>query len=41
MQGTQFWSLVWEDPMCGRAAKPVHLEPAIRDKRSLINASGE
>ena len=24
MQGTQIWSLVWEDPTCRRAAKPVH-----------------
>ena len=24
MQGTQVWSLVWEDPTCFRATKPVH-----------------
>ena len=24
MQVTQVWSLVWEDPMCHGAAKPVH-----------------
>ena len=38
MQGTQVWSLVWEDPTCFRATKPVHhsycvaqlLKPACR-----------
>ena len=24
MQGTQVWSLVWEDSLCHRATKPVH-----------------
>ena len=24
MQGTQVWALVWEDPTCHGATKPVH-----------------
>ena len=35
MQGTRVWALVWEDPTCHRATKPMHhnywayaLEPA-------------
>ena len=24
MQGTRVWALVWEDPTCRRATKPVH-----------------
>ena len=38
MQETQIWSLVWEDPTCGGATKPVHhnywtcaLEPGSHD----------
>ena len=23
MQGTQIWSLIWEDPTCCRATKPM------------------
>ena len=41
MQGTRIQSLVWEDPTCCGAAKPVRhnywdcaLEPMLRNKRS-------
>ena len=44
MQGTWVRALVWEDPTCCRAAKPMHhsyracaLEPMLRNKRSHRN----
>ena len=45
MQGTQVWSLIWEDPICFRATKPVGhkywsrstWEPMLHSKRSHCN----
>ena len=30
-------SLVWEDPTCHEATKPMHLEPELPNKRSCHN----
>ena len=37
MQRTRVQALVWEDPTCRRADKPVRLEPVLRNKRSHRN----
>ena len=42
VQGTKVQSLVWEDPTCHRATKPMHLklehlEPVLHSRRSQQN----
>ena len=41
MQETWVWSLVWEDPMCCRATKPVHHNYWAHTPKSLCSATRE
>ena len=41
MQGTRVWSLVWEDPTCHRATKPVHHNYWALCTQSLCSAARE
>ena len=41
MQVTQVWSLVWEDPTCHRATKPVHHNYWALCTQSLCSAARE
>ena len=41
MQGTQVWSLVWEDPTSHRATKPVHPDHwSVRTLERLLHSKG-